>query len=680
MKEKLKKVLYECINKFKKFKLFSSTYARTNILFISYIVVSLFNSTLLRYFTTEAFWNIKPVLADLSVILIIGALGYLFKPHNQFKYFSVWSIIFTLICFINSVYYNNFYSFTSLSLLATAGQGLTVADALTKIVELKDFIFFIPLIIFFFINSYLKKRGYYDLVSEIEIGKIRAMNTMLAGLIVLGFFISMLTGTDLSRLKKQWNREYVVMQFGIYVYQGNDVIASLKPQISPLFGLDTAVKEFIDYFALNKNEDTTNKYTNIYEGKNVLMIHAESIQNWLIGATINGVEITPNLNRLSNQGMYFTNFHSQESVGTSSDSEFTLNTSLLPVSSGTVFVSYWNRNYAYSTQNLLKEKGYYTFSMHGNNCDMWNRNNMYPHLGYDKFYCYTDAYTIDEVIGLGVSDKSFFNQSVDIIKEIDSTHDNFYGTLIMLTNHTPWSDISEFSEFDVTMKYNDPVTGEEKVAPYLEGTTIGDYIKSVNYADAAIGELINRLDEENILDDTVIVIYGDHDAKLKKSEYNRYYNYDPVKDEIKDKTDESYVVVDDYTYELNREVPFIIWTKNNQYSMKVDKVMGMYDVQPTLANMFNFHNPYALGKDIFSVEENVVVFPNGNWLTDKMYYNSQKDEGVALSVNEVLGTDYIANFTKISENRVSIADKIIVYDLFEKTKELEIEEKIAEIK
>jgi phosphoglycerol transferase MdoB-like AlkP superfamily enzyme len=259
MKEKLKKVLYECINKFKKFKLFSSTYARTNILFISYIVVSLFNSTLLRYFTTEAFWNIKPVLADLSVILIIGALGYLFKPHNQFKYFSVWSIIFALICFINSVYYNNFYSFTSLSLLATAGQGLTVADALTKIVELKDFIFFVPLIIFFFINSYLKKRGYYDLVSEIEIGKIRAMNTAIAGLIVLGFFISMLTGTDLSRLKKQWNREYVVMQFGIYVYQGNDVIASLKPQISPLFGLDTAVKEFVDYFTLNKNEDTTNK-------------------------------------------------------------------------------------------------------------------------------------------------------------------------------------------------------------------------------------------------------------------------------------------------------------------------------------------------------------------------------------------------------------------------------------
>lgn len=680
MKENLKRIVSEGIDKFKKLKLFSSTYARTNILFISYIVVSLFNSTLLRYFTTEAFWNIKPFLADLAVILLIGSVGYLFKPHNQFKYFSSWTILFTLICFINSVYYTNYYSFTSLSLLATAGQGLSVADALTKILELKDFIFFVPLIIFFFINSYLKKKGYYDLVSEIEIGKIRAMNTAIAGLIVLGFFISMLTGTDLSRLKKQWNREYVVMQFGIYIYQGNDAIASLKPQISPLFGLDSAVKEFVDYFALNQNEDSTNKYTNIYEGKNILMIHAESIQNWVIGAKINGVEITPNLNKLANEGMYFTNFHSQESVGTSSDSEFTLNTSLLPVSSGTVFVSYWDRKYSYSTQNLLKEKGYYTFSMHGNNCTMWNRNNMYPSLGYDKFYCYTDAYNIDEVIGLGISDKSFFSQSVDIIKEIDSTYDNFYGTLIMLTNHTPWSDISNFNEFDVTMKYTDPVTGEQKVAPYLEGTTIGDYIKSVNYADAAIGELIERLDDENILDDTVIVLYGDHDAKLKKSEYNRYYNYDPVSNDIKSKDDESYVVIDDYTYELNREVPFIIWTKDNQYSMKIDEVMGMYDVQPTLANMFNFYNPYALGHDIFSIDENVVVFPNGNWLTNKMYYNSQKDEGLTLSVNETVSSDYIANFTKISEERVSIADKIIVYDLFDKTKDLEIEEKIAEIK
>jgi phosphoglycerol transferase MdoB-like AlkP superfamily enzyme len=483
----------------------------------------------------------------------------------------------------------------------------------------------------------------------------------------------MLTGTDLSRLKKQWNREYVVMQFGIYIYQGNDIIASLKPQISPLFGVDTATKEFVDYYQNNTNPDTTNKYTNIYDGKNVLVIHAESIQNWLLNTTINGVEITPTLNKLSKQGMYFSNFYSQESVGTSSDTEFTFNTSLLPASSGTVFVSYWDRNYAYTTQKLLKQKGYYTFSMHGNNCSMWNRSTMYKSLGYDDFYCYTDAYKIDDVIGIGLSDKSFFKQSAKIITDIDKEHDKFYGTLIMLTNHTPWADISSHSDFDVTMHYKDPTTGEEKTAPYLEGTTMGDYIKSANYADAALGELINQLDTDGILDDTVIVIYGDHDAKLKKSEYVTYYDYDPVTQSIKDKEAEDYVDVDYYSYELNRSVPFIIWTKDQSYNLEVTEVMGMYDAQPTLGNMFNFYNPYALGHDIFSTTENVVIYPNGNWLTNKMYYNSQKDEGLALTLSEPVSSDYITKYNQIAAQEVSVSDKIIVYDLFEKTKDLTLD-------
>lgn len=675
MKDKFKGSVTSIKKNILKLKMFGGTYARTNVLFISYIVVGLFNSTVLRYFTTDAFWNIKPVLADLAIILLIGSIGYFFKPKNQFKYFCTWTIIFTAICFINSVYYSNYYSFVSLSLLATSAQAVGVASAITKILELKDFIFIAPLVIFFIINGVLKKRGYFDFVSQIEIGRIRAMNTAIAGLVVLGFFVSMLTGTDLSRLKKQWNREYVVMQFGIYIYQGNDVISSLKPQISPLFGLDTATKEYVDYYANNTNADATNKYTDVFEGKNVLVIHAESIQNWLLNTKINGAEITPTLNKLSSEGMYFSNFYSQESVGTSSDTEFTFNTSLLPSSSGTVFVSYWDRNYEYSTQKLLKAKGYYTFSMHGNNCSMWNRNNMYKSLGYDHFYCYTDAYQIDDVIGIGLSDKSFFRQSTKIISSIDKEYDKFYGTMIMLTNHTPWADISSHSNFDVTMHYTDPTTGEQKTSPYLEGTTMGDYIKSANYADAALGEFIDELDKAGILDDTVIVIYGDHDAKIKKSEYVNYYNYDPLTETVKDKSAEDYVDVDYYSYELNRSVPFIIWTKDKTYNFEDTEVMGMYDAQPTLGNMLGFYNPSALGHDIFNTTENVVVFPNGNWLTDKMYYNSQKDEGLALSLTEPVSSDYITKYNDIAAKEVSISDKIIVYDLFEKTKNLSLDKK-----
>ena len=657
----------------KKVNLFLKVYVKTNVLFISFVILTLFNSTVLRFYTVEKFWNIKPVLADLAVILLIGSLGYFFKPKKQFRYFSVIAIIFTFICFANSLYYTNYLSFTSVSLLATSTQTIGVADAIWKqILQIKDFIYFVPLILFFLINGKLKRRSYYDFVSEIEVGKVRAMNTMVAGLVVLGFFVSMLTATDLSRLKKQWNREYVVMQFGVYVYQLNDLVASLKPQISPLFGLDTAKKEFREYYELNSNEQVKNKYTNIYENKNVITIHAESIQNYLIGLEINGKEVTPNLNKLSSEGMYFSNFYSQESVGTSSDSEFTLNTSLMPASRGTVFVSYWNRDYI-TMQKLLKEKDYYTFSMHANNCTMWNRNNMHPSLGYDKFYCYTDSFTIDETIGLGLSDKSFFKQAVPIIKDINANNKRFYGNLIMLTNHTPWNDIDEYSDFDVTMKYIDQ-NGEEKVAPYLEGTMLGSYIKAVNYADQAIGQLINDLDEAGLLDDTVIVIYGDHDSKIKKSEYVKFYNYVPETDSILNKEDPNYKAVDYYSYELNRAVPFIIWHKNDKKSVKVDTVMGMYDVMPTLGNMLNFYNPYALGHDIFSITENVVIFPDGNWLTNKMYYNSQKEEGMPLN-NEPVSVEYIAKYSKEAEEKISISDKIIVYDLIKKTTVLSEETK-----
>lgn len=671
MKNLLKKVGEKTVKCFNKSKTYIMTYMRTNIVFISYIIVCLFNSTMLRYYTTDAFFNIKPVLADLAIILLVGSIGYLIKPKKRFIYFSVWAVIFTATCLINSVYYNNYVSFASFSLLATSTQAIGVADAITKIFEVKDLVFLVPLILFFIINRVLKKKKYFDFVSEIEIGRVRALNTAIAGLVVLGFFVSMLTGTDLSRLKKQWNREYVVMQFGIYVYQFNDLVASLKPQISPLFGIDTATKEFREYYTENKDENITNRYTNIYEGKNVLVVHAESIQNWLLDYKINGQEITPNLNRLSKEGMYFSNFYSQESVGTSSDTEFTFNSSLLPASSGTVFVSYWDRLYPYTTQNLLKEKGYYTFSMHGNNCSMWNRSNMYPSLGYDKFYCYTDSYNIDDVIGIGLADKSFFKQSVDIIKDINKKYQNYYGTLIMLSNHTPWDDIDGHSEFDVTLHYNDPVTGEEKTAPYLEGTTMGDYIKSANYADAAIGELMDELEEANLLENTVILIYGDHDSKLKKSEYVRLYNYDPLTNDIKDKDSEDYVPVDYYSYELNRKVPFIIWTKNNRITMNVTEAMGMYDVQPTIGNMLNFHNPYALGNDIFNTTENFVAFPSGNWLTNRMYYNSQKGEGFSIQ-NEPVSVEYIEKYTAYSEKKVSVSDKIIVYNLFNKVKSLEL--------
>ena len=150
----------------------------------------------------------------------------------------------------------------------------------------------------------------------------------------------MLTGLDIGRLGKQWNREFIVMKFGLYTYQVNDIISTIKPQLNPLFGYDENAKIFREYYEERVDLTTQNKYTDIFKGQNILAIHAESIQQIVVDLKFNGVELTPNLNKLSKEGLYFSNFYAQEGVGTSSDSEFTLNTSLMPTSSGTVFANY----------------------------------------------------------------------------------------------------------------------------------------------------------------------------------------------------------------------------------------------------------------------------------------------------------------------------------------------------
>jgi len=647
-----------------------SVYLKTNVLITAFFISGLINATIVRCFTVANYFAIKPILADIVVLLLIASIAYFFKPKNQFKYLFIWSIIFTLVCVINSVYYTNYISFASFSLLETSKELGGYTDAVFEnILELKDLIFIWQPITLIFLHMALKKKKYYQMVSKIENGKIRFLNTMIVSIIILGFFISMLTSTDISRLNKQWNRNSVVMEFGIYTYQFNDLVTSVRTKVNSMFGFDEAYKEFREYYENRENVDKKNKYTNIFEGKNVLVIHAESIQGFTMNLKFNDLEVTPNLNKLVNEGIYFSNFYAEESVGNSSDSEFTFATSLMPSSNGTVFMNYFDRNYV-TIQKLLSEKGYYTFSMHANNGSAWNRNVMHENLGYDNFYYYTKDYQIDEEIGLGLSDKSFFRQSSEIISGIDLEHDKWYGLLIMLTNHTPFSDIEGHTDYSLTFTYNklNEETGEyeEFVDDSLEGTKLGNYLKSVHYADSAIGELLADLETRGLLDDTVVVIYGDHDAKLKQSELNKLFEHENYLNLLIEPEDHM-TQLDDFTYEINRKVPLIIWTNDlsNKYKKNIDMVMGMIDVMPTLGNMLNINNDYALGNDIFSIDENVVVFPSGNFITNKIYYNSSTEEYRQLDLTTNISIDYINNYIEYADQIIKISNDIISYDLIE---------------
>ena len=664
-------------------------YIKHNLLFVTFVLTCIFNSTMLRFFcmhTLENYLAIKPIIADLAVIIITGSFGYLFKPKNRFTYYLILDIFFTAICMINSIYYTFYTSFASVSMLSLTQYIGEVGDAVVEnVVQLKDLLYIIGPIILIFVHYKLKKINYYKKVEIKSERKKRAIKTLSVGAAFMLLFLITLTSLDVTRFVKQWNREYIVMRFGIYIYQANDVVTSIQPKINSLFGYDQAKKKFTDYFADNE-EVQTNNYTNIFEGKNVIVIHGESMQTNAMNLSFNNQEVTPTLNKLASEGMFFSNFYSQVSVGTSSDTELTFTTSLMPTQSGTAFVSYYDRTYI-SIPKLMREKGYYTFSMHANNADFWNRRAMHESLGYNKFYSKKDYnVTKENTIGLGLSDKEFFNQSISKIENEAKKHSNWYSLLIMLTNHTPFSEVDKYGEFDVSLKETvtkEDGTTEEVTYPYMEGTKLGNYFKSIHYADSALGEFINNLDEKGLLDNTVLIIYGDHDARLPKKDYNRFYNYDKENDSTLSSEDPNYKEYDSYQYELGRKVPFIIWTKDmkdTKLNQEITNVMGMYDVMPTLGNMFGFYNKYQLGHDIFSIKDNnIVVFPNGNWVTNKVYYNSQKEEYLSLN-GEAISEEEIKTNNEYSSKLLDVSNDMIVFDLLKENdknenKVLEYQEK-----
>lgn len=668
-----------------------------NRLFLFFILFNVLNAAILRAFTlgNETIFHFDPLLADFAFVVLIGSFTYLFNEKGKFIYMTIITTLLSLICVLNSSYYTFYTSFSSISLLSTARFITDVGDAVVEnVVQPKDLVFIIMPIALIFLHHRYKKKEKYMNSEFVYKSKTKFFKSLTIGFLSLFLFSTNLTGTDVSSLTKQWNREYIVQNFGIYIYHVNDLVRSLEPKFAALFGYDSALKEFNDFYE-NYEEPKKNEYTNIFEGKNIIVIHGESMQNFLIGLKFNGQEVTPNLNKLAKNGMYFNNFYSQVSIGTSSDTEFTFNTSLMPASIGTAFSDYADKEYV-STPKLLKEKGYYTFSMHANNGDYWNRKIMHKNLGYDHFYA-KDEYIIDEEIGLGLSDISFFRQSIEKLKVIKEEHEKFYGTIIMLTNHTPFSATDKYLEYPVDIKETIiDENGEEKVVsyPFMEDTKLGNYFKSAHYADYALGEFLQNLEKEGLLENTIIIFYGDHDARLPREDYERLLNYDKETDSIYEEDDPRYIEFNSYDYELNRKVPFIIWSKDmEQNSSKYDMgiinnikmykkelydqevikqginyPMGMYDVLPTIGNMFGFSNKYALGHDIFNTKsDNIVIFPTSNWVTKDMYYNSQREESYFLSNTVISDTTIKENSVK-TDKILSVSNNILIYNLIKNSK------------
>ncbi len=624
-----------------------------NFYYIMFIILATLSTVALRMFTIGLF-PLKTILIELTIQLIIGSFSYLLKPEKRYKYFLIQLIILNIACIINAIYYTWYSSFASFSLLMTIGQVGGVTEAFFARLQLSHFIYLLPIIVFVFIHKFYNYKIKLNSESRLFVFIITFV------FLIISLFIN--SKYDYGQLTKQWNREYIVSKFGIVIYQVNDLVNTLKPTINSLFGYDKAYIEFEEYFEDKNNTPSDNKYTNMFEGYNVIYVHMESLTDFLIDLEINNTKIAPNLTKLSKEGMFFTNFYPQIGVGTSSDTEFTVLTSLLPSTNGTIFNNYYNRTYI-TTANLLKEKNYYTFSMHGNKANMWNRDQAHPALGYMDFYSST-SYNLDEQIGLGLSDKSFFKQSIKILEEIEESNQNYMGTIITLTNHTPFDNNDLFEQID--LKYYT----KTKTYDYLENTNLGNYIRSAHYADESLGEFLTMIKESDCFNNTLFVFYGDHAPQLSKSEYDYYYNFNPDTGEIYEETDPNYTEYDYFDNELNKKTPLILWTKNKKLKQQVNYYMGTIDLMPTVGNMLGIYNPYAIGNDIFNIkDDNIIIYPNGNFLTSKMYYKASTQTYKLINNNTKITEQEIEDNKEYANKAITVSNNIILYNLLKNKKE-----------
>ena len=144
-------------------------YLKTNVLFLTFVFSSVVNGLLIRTLTVKNFLDIRPIIADMAMVLIIGSFGYLIKPKKRFIYYLVWSIIYSAICVINSMYYTNYLSFSSISLLATSFLIVDVGDAIVEnVMEIKDFCYLWQIVVIILVHIKLRKSNYYSMIQSFK--------------------------------------------------------------------------------------------------------------------------------------------------------------------------------------------------------------------------------------------------------------------------------------------------------------------------------------------------------------------------------------------------------------------------------------------------------------------------------------------------------------------------------
>ncbi|GAA0078819.1 LTA synthase family protein [Clostridium sp. CTA-5] len=533
---------------------------------------------------TAGYDSAKPFINYyIAFSMIFLSFSLLFKGKGRIIYIFIIDILLTSIIMLDLCYFRGFLTVPSI-LIATQTANLdNLSGAVYSMFSPMDFLFILDFIILA-IYIYITRKSYKNI-------KRRSIITFLLTFILPILFISYVPFNihilDNKKVKDAYlfdnydptNTARYFSPIGYHVFDLYTVYRDSKK-----YNFTEEDKNNInDYFEVKKENIPNNEYFGMSKGKNLIYIQVESLEDFVIGKTINGKEITPVLNKLtSNNALYFPNIFEQVNEGTSSDSDLMVNTSMLPLRRGSTFFRYPNTTYN-SLPNILEEdKNYTTIAIHPDKGSFWNYSAGLTGIGFDKFNDYY-SFNDDEHIGMGISDRTYFEQVIPMLKKQQNP---FYALTVTLTSHGP---------FDIPQEYRELNLDSE-----LDKTELGGYFESVHYTDKQIGHFLELLEKEGLLENTVVAIMGDHTG------VHKYYN-----NSIENLSKKE----DWYLYNGNPTVPLVIYDSSIKQGKTFDLYGGQIDVMPTLLYMLGIdkekYENTALGRNLLNTKKSFAVLTDG---------------------------------------------------------------------
>ncbi|CAI3346880.1 LTA synthase family protein [Enterococcus cecorum] len=540
------------------------------------------------------------IINPIATTLLLLSVGlYVRRKKPAYITMMVIYFIMTALLFSNAVYYREFTDFITINTMLGAGKVASgLGESAIKLFRPYDILYWLDFILLVF--ALATKRIKMD-ETPVRARMAFAFSTLAVMIFSGNLFLAESDRPEL--LTRTFSRDYLVKYLGINAFTAYDGVQTYKTTQVRAQASATDMDEVAEYVK-GHYAKPNDQYFGLAKGRNVIYIHLESTQQFLIDYKLkdeNGVEheVMPFINSLyhSNSTFSFSNFFHQVKAGKTSDSETLFENSLFGLNQGALFTQLGGKNTFEAAPNILKQtQGYTSAVFHGNSGTFWNRNETYKHLGYDYFFdaSYYDV-TEDNSFQYGLNDKPFFQQSVKYLEHLQQP---FYTKFIAVSNHYPYSQLS----------------GDETGFPLAQtkDETINSYFSTANYMDTAVHEFFDYLKQSGLYDNSIIILYGDHYgisnarnkelAQLLGKDRETWSNFDNAQ---------------------VQRVPYMIHIPGMNKGKIIDTYGGQVDALPTLLHLLGVdtQNYIQLGQDLFSPDhKQLVAFRDGDFVTPNHTY------------------------------------------------------------